>query len=207
MTFRHSNERESGSYPCCERRSPLTVFGPIAMGPACICCCAFLRWNRQATSLFPRSCHLAAWPSHFQLFSGSALARWRYINSIARQSEMLLTGFLPEFQKHHYRIDDAAKKGRAVDRCSGTYSCRPSLITEMPALGSPATSPRRLARKREEFLRQRTFRWDAAWRTPVIQHYRLATWVSERLEALNGSSESNVPSTASGTRQVDRRCR
>jgi hypothetical protein len=29
---------------------------------------------------------------------------------------MLLTGFLPEFQNRQYRIDDAAKKGRAVDR-------------------------------------------------------------------------------------------
>jgi hypothetical protein len=35
--------------------SPLTVFGPISIGPACICCCALLRWDRQAASRFARS--------------------------------------------------------------------------------------------------------------------------------------------------------
>ena len=82
-------------YPCCLERE--SGFGPMVIGPACICCCVFLRWKRQAVSRFSRSCHLSACPSHFQLCSGSAFARWRHINSITREFETSLMGFLSDF--------------------------------------------------------------------------------------------------------------
>jgi hypothetical protein len=35
---------DGNRYPCCfPRISPMTVFGPMAIGPAYICCCAVLR--------------------------------------------------------------------------------------------------------------------------------------------------------------------
>ena len=77
-------------YSCCfPRETPLTVFGPMAIGPACICRVS-RRWNRQAVSFLPSSRHLSACPSHFELRTGSALARWRYISSIAWQSTFSL---------------------------------------------------------------------------------------------------------------------
>ena len=85
-----AGHRVANRYPCCLE---LTGFGPIAIGPACICCCALRRWNRQAASCFPSSRHRSACPSHLQLFAGLALARWRYISSIARQSARSLMGF------------------------------------------------------------------------------------------------------------------
>ncbi|MEA2899956.1 MAG: hypothetical protein QOJ84_5571 [Bradyrhizobium sp.] len=73
-------------YPCCLLRKSLpTGFGPIAIGPACICCWRFLRWNCQAVSRCSRSRHCRACPSHFPLREGSAVARSRHRSSIARQ--------------------------------------------------------------------------------------------------------------------------
>jgi hypothetical protein len=66
------------------RKSPCTVFGPMAIGPAGICC-IFLCWNRQAISLCPSSRHLSASPSHFQLCLRSTFARWRQSISISWQ--------------------------------------------------------------------------------------------------------------------------
>jgi len=105
-------------YPCCLARvSPLTVLDPTCIGPACICCCGFLRWNRQATSRFPRLCHLSACPSHFQLFAGSASARLRYIISMARQSATSLIRSLLGLRGGGYRIGGVGKKGRIADYC------------------------------------------------------------------------------------------
>jgi hypothetical protein len=81
-------------YPCCLlRKSRPTGFGPIAIGPACICCWRFLRWNCQAVSRCSSSRHRFACPSHFPLWEGSAVARSRHRSSIARQFATSLMTF------------------------------------------------------------------------------------------------------------------
>lgn len=62
----------------CLCESPSIVFGPIAMGPACI---GFSR-KRSPISRCARSFHRSASPNHFQLCARSNMARWRHNLSI-----------------------------------------------------------------------------------------------------------------------------
>jgi hypothetical protein len=65
----------------CRCESPSMVFGPIAIGPACI----WLFWKREAISWCARSLQRSASPSHFQLRARSEMARCLHNDSISRQ--------------------------------------------------------------------------------------------------------------------------
>jgi hypothetical protein len=65
----------------CRCESPLMVFGPIAIGPACI----WLFWKREAISWCARSLQRSASPNHFQLCARSEMARCLHNDSISRQ--------------------------------------------------------------------------------------------------------------------------
>jgi hypothetical protein len=76
----------------CLCESPSMVFGPIAIGPACIS----LPWKREAISRCARSLQRSASPSHFQLSARSETARCLHNNSISRQPDTMLLIATPE---------------------------------------------------------------------------------------------------------------
>ena len=65
----------------CLCESPLMVFGPIAIGPACI----WSFWKQEAIFRCARSLQRSASPSHFQLRARSEIARCLHKFSISRQ--------------------------------------------------------------------------------------------------------------------------